>query len=219
MTERVAHLVDHVFPDVPVRQWVLSLPHRVRYVLAWDHDVCRAVVAVSMHAVLRFLRHRAREAGVGDPRGGAVVIVQRFGGALNLNVHVHALVLDGCVDEGGRFHPLPDLDAVDVAEVLATIVAGVRRLRARRGLADDDERGGSTDAWVETEPTLAGWRPRRSRAGWRSVRERGGVSGGAATRPRKPSQRDPGPVMRDRTASISTPPFASAPAAGTDSSV
>ena len=26
MAERAAHLVDHVFPDVPVRQWVLSLP-------------------------------------------------------------------------------------------------------------------------------------------------------------------------------------------------
>ena len=34
MAERAAHLVDHVFPDVPVRQWVLSLPHRLRYQLA-----------------------------------------------------------------------------------------------------------------------------------------------------------------------------------------
>ena len=40
MAERAAHLVDHVFPDdVPVRQWVLSLPHRLRYILAWDHDL------------------------------------------------------------------------------------------------------------------------------------------------------------------------------------
>ena len=29
MAERAAHLVDHVFPEVPVRQWVLSLPHRL----------------------------------------------------------------------------------------------------------------------------------------------------------------------------------------------
>ncbi len=28
-------------------------------------------------------------------RGGGVVVIQRFGGALNLNVHLHALVLDG----------------------------------------------------------------------------------------------------------------------------
>jgi Transposase zinc-binding domain len=36
MAERAAHLVDHVLPDVPVRQWVLSLPYRLRYMLAWD---------------------------------------------------------------------------------------------------------------------------------------------------------------------------------------
>jgi transposase-like zinc-binding protein len=30
MAERAAHLLDHVFPDVPVRQWVLSLPYRMR---------------------------------------------------------------------------------------------------------------------------------------------------------------------------------------------
>lgn len=33
MAERAAHLVDHVFPDVPVRPWVLSVPHRLRYQL------------------------------------------------------------------------------------------------------------------------------------------------------------------------------------------
>ena len=62
MAERAAHLLDHVFPDVPVRQWVLSLPYRLRYQLAWDHDVCRAVVAVFVRAVLGFLRARARPA-------------------------------------------------------------------------------------------------------------------------------------------------------------
>jgi hypothetical protein len=48
MAERAAHLVDHVWPDVPVRQWVLSLPHRLRYLLAWDHDLCRAVSSVAI---------------------------------------------------------------------------------------------------------------------------------------------------------------------------
>ena len=47
MAERAAHLVDHVFPSVPVRQWVLSVPPRLRYVLAWNHDLCRDVVGVS----------------------------------------------------------------------------------------------------------------------------------------------------------------------------
>ena len=30
MAERAAYLVDQVFPAVPVRQWVLTVPHRLR---------------------------------------------------------------------------------------------------------------------------------------------------------------------------------------------
>jgi hypothetical protein len=56
MANRAVHLVDHVFPDVPVRQWVLSLPYRLRYRLAWDHDLCCAVVAVFLRVVLGWLR-------------------------------------------------------------------------------------------------------------------------------------------------------------------
>ena len=52
MAERAAHLVDHVLPAVPIRQWVLTLPHRLRYQLAWDHTLCRAVLAVYARALL-----------------------------------------------------------------------------------------------------------------------------------------------------------------------
>jgi putative transposase len=48
-----------------------------------------------------------------------VVIIQRFGGALNLNVHLHALVLDGVFtveESGAAFRPLPRLTPEDVAE-------------------------------------------------------------------------------------------------------
>src|SRR5580765_1571334 len=31
MAAQAAHLVDRVLPHVPVRQWVLTLPHRLRY--------------------------------------------------------------------------------------------------------------------------------------------------------------------------------------------
>lgn len=37
MTERAAHLVDAVLPRVPVRQWVLTVPYRLRYQMAWNH--------------------------------------------------------------------------------------------------------------------------------------------------------------------------------------
>lgn len=159
MTERAAHLVDRVFPDVPVRQWVLTLPPRVRYLVAWDHALCRAVVQVYMRAVLGWLRQQARQRGVSGGRGGAVAIVQRFGSALNLNVHVHALVLDGVYAPGRggqlRFRRTPAAEPGEVAALAGTIARRVERLLARRGLGDGDDAGPS-DGWAEDEPMLAG---------------------------------------------------------------
>jgi Transposase zinc-binding domain len=60
MTERAAHLVDHIWPEVPVRQWVLTLPPRVRYALAWRHDLCTAVAGVLFRAVQRHLLRAPR---------------------------------------------------------------------------------------------------------------------------------------------------------------
>jgi hypothetical protein len=42
MAEHAATLVDDLLPQVPVRQWVLTLPYRLRSRLAWDHALCRA---------------------------------------------------------------------------------------------------------------------------------------------------------------------------------
>ncbi|MBW2547473.1 MAG: transposase zinc-binding domain-containing protein, partial [Deltaproteobacteria bacterium] len=95
MTERAAHLIDHVLPRTPVRQWVLSLPFELRYRLAWDHKLCRAVLAVYTRALLGFYRKRAKASGHRDGRTGTVTVIQRFGGALNLNVHFHTLAVDG----------------------------------------------------------------------------------------------------------------------------
>ena len=160
MAERAAHLVDRVLPDVPVRQWVLSLPHRLRYTLAWDHDLCRAVAGLLARAVFRLLRERARDAGIADGRGGGIVVIQRFGGALNLNVHFHALILDGVfapdADGGLGFHPLPRLTTLDVEEVLATIEPLVGRRLRRHGLGADSEDGGALDRWADEAPLLAG---------------------------------------------------------------
>ena len=156
MAERAAHLVDRVLPDVPIRQWVLSVPYRLRYQLAWDHDLCRAVAGVMVRSICRVLVDRARDVGVEGGRGGAVVMIQRFGDALNLNVHFHALVPDGVfAAEPGRwtFHRVGRLTALDAEEVLAAVEPLVdRRVRAHGGL--DDE--GGSDPWTQEAPLLAG---------------------------------------------------------------
>ena len=64
MTECAAVLVDGILPHVRVRQWVLSLPHRLRYLVAWDHKLCRAVLAVYARALLSFQRRRAPRRGL-----------------------------------------------------------------------------------------------------------------------------------------------------------
>lgn len=160
MAERAAHLVDHVLPVVPVvRQWVLSLPHRLRYVLAWDHALCRAVTGVFVRAVLGSLRRRARRHGARDGRGGAVVIIQRFGAALNLNIHLHALVLDGVYVEEGvalRFHACDAPTDDEMDRLLGIIERRLQRLLARRGVVDAVGDDGGADRWREETPVLAG---------------------------------------------------------------
>jgi hypothetical protein len=65
MTERAAHLMDEVLPWVPVRQWVLTMPYRLRYLLAWNHRLSRAVLGAYARALLDFYRRRARSAAIG----------------------------------------------------------------------------------------------------------------------------------------------------------
>ena len=52
MVETAAHLVDHVFPWLPVRQWVSSLPKRLHYYfLQRDARTVTAVLNIFLRAV------------------------------------------------------------------------------------------------------------------------------------------------------------------------
>lgn len=136
MNQGAAHLVDHVFPRAPVRQWVLSLPMPLRFRLAWDGELCREVLATFLSAVFAHYRDAT---GLADGRGGAVTFEQTFGSSLNANLHFHALVLDGVYDaDGAVFHPAPSPTTTEVQRVVDRVRERVEaRLRAR-GLLDDD---------------------------------------------------------------------------------
>jgi len=138
MTERAAHLIDHVLPRAPVRQWVLSLPFELRYRLAWGHHLCRAVLAVYTRALIGFYRKRAKASGHRDGRTGTVTVIQRFGGALNLNVHFHTLAVDGVFvrEPSGslRFESAKAPTEEEVEALLGVIRRRVLRLLVRRGL-------------------------------------------------------------------------------------
>src|ERR1700687_4589058 len=87
MTERAAHLVDAVLPRVPVRQWVLTVPYRLRYQMAWNHGLSRAVLRVFTRVLLEVYARGARARGIEGGQTGIVTALQRAGGALNTNVH------------------------------------------------------------------------------------------------------------------------------------
>jgi hypothetical protein len=92
MAERAAHLVDHVLPpDVPVRQWVLSVPHRLRYRLAYDHRLCRTVLGVFVRALR--LAYRLAQPPRALPHAGAR---RRFRGGGGRDVAVSP----GCCADG-----------------------------------------------------------------------------------------------------------------------
>ena len=155
MSDTAAHLVDRVLPHVPIRQWVLSLPFRVRFLCARDPTLLRAVLRVFLREVQRCIRRHLRREGVRGARGGSVTAVQRFGGNLALNVHLHALVLDGAFardDEGAlAFHELKGLRQDDIARIAARTAAKVTALLTRRGLGPAD----TTDAAAEEPDVLA----------------------------------------------------------------
>ena len=84
--------------------------HRLRYRLAFDHALCRAIVGVFVRTVLGAYRRRARRHGLRHGQGGCVTVIQRFGSGLELNIHFHTLALDGvfsaAADGTLRFHPV-----------------------------------------------------------------------------------------------------------------
>lgn len=157
MTELAAHLVDRIIPVVPVRQWVLSLPHRLRYRLGYDHELCCAVLRVFARALLGHYRTRARERGITGGHSGTVTFIQRFGGALNLNIHFHTLVLDGVFFQNAKgelhFKKLPPPSDDEVARLLVAVRVRILRLLDRRGTPLDDD--ASSDPLAEEHPVLA----------------------------------------------------------------
>ena len=144
MSGTAAHLVGNVLPAVPYRQWVLSLPRQVRFLLARDGDLLGQVLGVFLRKVFAWQRRRARAHGIEDPQCGAVSFVQRFGSLLNLNCHAHSLVPDGVFATGHdgavQFHPLPPPWDDDITRLLDQIARAIHRLVERR-LADrgDDD--------------------------------------------------------------------------------
>jgi len=95
MAATAAHLVDSVIPEVPVRQWVLSLPFDIRFLLAYDPKLLAKVRRIFLRALMTWIKRRVNQHCDVQGSPGAVCFVQRFDSALRVSPHFHVIALDG----------------------------------------------------------------------------------------------------------------------------
>lgn len=143
MCGTAAHLTDHVVPEVPLRQWVLSVPFELRLLLARDPRALTAVGRIFVQEIFRSQRERARRSGLRSTASGAVCFPQRFGGSMNLNVHFHVAVPDGVFTSGqgtarADFWRLPTPDRLDVETLTVNVEMRVVSWLRRHGFLNDD---------------------------------------------------------------------------------
>lgn len=125
MNELSLHLFDHLVPDVPLRQFVLTLPVPLRILVARDKHLLAAVRTVFLRA--------------------GFCVVQRFGSALQLAPHFHAVLFDGAyrTDKEGKLHFVapPALTPLERLTLVTRIASRVERLLVRRGLREPSDDG------------------------------------------------------------------------------
>ena len=70
---------------------MLTLPHALRYRLAYDGKLLGAVSRLFADSVLGWYRRRFETEGVQSGVSGAVTVLQRCSSALKLNPHLHVV--------------------------------------------------------------------------------------------------------------------------------
>jgi len=151
MAETAALLADEVFPNVPLRQWVISFPFPLRYLFAAHPQAMGKVLGIIYRSISTHLVHKAGHL-LKEGATGAVTLIQRFGSALNLNIHFHVLFLDGVYvyhdNRPPRFQRVEAPDKDELEDLVHLISQRVGRCLERQGLLVQD----AEQAWLELDP-------------------------------------------------------------------
>ena len=141
MAETAALLADEVLPERPMRQWVLSLPYALWFLLATYPDSLTRVLGTAFRAICRFLLKKAGRTRASG-HCGAVTLIQRFGSALNLNIHSRMIFLDGVyLPVAGApplFREVPGPTAAQLQALVQQIAERIGKALERRGLVECD---------------------------------------------------------------------------------
>lgn len=151
---------------------MLSLPRRLRFLAARDKRVASRLLELFTRVLFAWQRRSARRMGVSEPRTAGVTVVQRFGGAINLNVHFHTLVPDGVfelTEEGpARFVQLATPDDEEVERILRAVIRKVdRKIDAARDDDGEEDPRGSTHTDSAMTASAGAVRGRLAELAWR----------------------------------------------------
>jgi len=144
MADSAALLVDDILPHQPMRQWVLSVPFPLRFLFASNPKAMTGVLGIVYRVIATHLAHKA---GFTKPltQTGAVTLVQRFGSAMNLNIHFHMLFLDGVyidprlsLSNDASFRRVKAPACEELSKLTHTIAHRVGRYLERQGLLERD---------------------------------------------------------------------------------
>lgn len=139
--ERTLNLMEFGLPEVPIRHWVISLPHTLRYLMARDDRILKDITKINISAIENLLRKKARKLGVKNGLTGAISFLQRAGSDLRLNLHFHIIGLDGVFSQNEdevAFHDILDLTDHDVAWVVKRIAKKSIKLLVKNGHLEYD---------------------------------------------------------------------------------
>jgi hypothetical protein len=83
--------------DVPHRQVVFTVPKRLRVFFKYKRRLLGSLCRSALRALRRYF-----EAATGSAlTPGVIAAIQTFGNRINFHPHIHFLVTEGGVDEGG----------------------------------------------------------------------------------------------------------------------
>lgn len=96
MEKTAAHLRENLIPAIPVRQWVISFPKRIRHYLQTDSILQKVLCIVANEIRKKVI---ACSEPISNPEYGAISFIQRFGNTLNHHLHFHFIVADGVFEK------------------------------------------------------------------------------------------------------------------------
>ena len=166
MAQMAAHLVECVLPWVPTRQWVVSVPIPLRYWMAASQELTAKVHTIIRTTIGQYYVNQAVTQGHerATVHPGSVTFIQRFGSALNLNLHFHVICLEGVyLDRSAagrkpRFVTAEPPTDADIAAVVQKISRRVIRKLRHLGYLEtglDAVVATGYDPLVDNEPELA----------------------------------------------------------------